>query len=60
MLEWRLKAYQQWLKMEEPDWAKLGFPKIDFQSIIYYAATKKKPKLNSLDEVDPEIEENVG
>jgi Fe-S cluster assembly protein SufB len=55
MLEWRLKAYQQWLKMEEPDWAKLGFPKIDFQSIIYYAASKKKPKLNSLDEVDPEI-----
>ena len=55
MLEWRLKAYQQWLKMAEPDWAKLGFPKIDFQSIIYYAATKKKPKLNSLDEVDPEI-----
>lgn len=55
MLEWRLKAYQQWLKMTEPDWAKLGFPKIDFQSIIYYAAPKKKPKLNSLDEVDPEI-----
>jgi len=55
MLEWRLKAYHQWLKMAEPDWAKLGFPKIDFQSIIYYASTKKKPKLNSLDEVDPEI-----
>lgn len=55
MLEWRLKAYHHWLKMEEPDWAKLGFPKIDFQSIIYYASTKKKPKLNSLDEVDPEI-----
>jgi len=55
MLEWRLKAYQHWLKMEEPDWAKLGFPKIDFQSIIYYAAPKKKPKLNSLEEVDPEI-----
>lgn len=55
MLEWRMKAYHQWLKMEEPDWAKLGFPKIDFQSIIYYASTKKKPKLNSLDEVDPEI-----
>ena len=55
MLEWRLKAYQQWLKMEEPDWAKLGFPKINFQDIIYYAAPKKKPKLNSLDEVDPEI-----
>jgi Fe-S cluster assembly protein SufB len=55
MLEWRLKAYHHWLKMEEPDWAKLGFPKIDFQSIIYYAVAKKKPKLNSLDEVDPEI-----
>lgn len=55
MLEWRLKAYHHWLKMEEPNWAKLGFPKIDFQSIIYYASTKKKPKLNSLDEVDPEI-----
>jgi Fe-S cluster assembly protein SufB len=55
MLEWRLKAYNHWLKMEEPDWAKLGFPKIDFQSIIYYAVAKKKPKLNSLDEVDPEI-----
>jgi Fe-S cluster assembly protein SufB len=55
MLEWRLKAYHHWLKMEEPDWAKLGYPKIDFQEIIFYAAAKKKPKLNSLDEVDPEI-----
>lgn len=55
MLEWRLKAFAQWQKMEEPNWAKLGFPKIDFQSIIYYAAPKKKPKLNSLEEVDPEI-----
>lgn len=55
MLEWRLKAYRAWTQMKEPDWAKLSYVKIDFQDIIYYAATKKKKKLNSLDELDPEI-----
>lgn len=57
MLEWRLKAYQHWLKMEEPQWANVHFPKINFQDIIYYAASKKKPVLNSLEEVDPEIKQ---
>jgi len=56
MLEWRLKAYHQWLKMEEPDWAFVTYPKIDYQDIVYYSAPKSKtdgPK--SLDEIDPEL-----
>ena len=54
MLEWRLKAYEHWLKMPEPDWAKLNIPPIDYQDAYYYAAPKRdKPK--SLDEVDPAI-----
>ncbi len=55
LLEWRLKAYRQWLKMKEPDWANIKYPPIDYQAISYYSAPKKKPKLNSLDEVDPEL-----
>ncbi|MGY8750906.1 MAG: Fe-S cluster assembly protein SufB [Fidelibacterota bacterium] len=55
LLDWRLKAYDQWLKMDEPDWSKLNFSQIDFQSISYYAAPKPKKKLSSLDEVDPEL-----
>jgi Fe-S cluster assembly protein SufB len=55
MLEWRLKAYRAWLTMEEVDWAKLDIPRIDFQDAYYYAEPKQKPKLGSLDEVDPEI-----
>ncbi|MCX6199241.1 MAG: Fe-S cluster assembly protein SufB [Bacteroidetes bacterium] len=55
MLEWRLKAYKAWLKMEQPKWQNVHFPNIDFQSIIYYAAQKKKKVINSLDDVDPEI-----
>lgn len=55
MLDWRLKAFNNWLKMEEPDWQNVHYPKIDFQEIIYYAAPKQKPTLNSLDEVDPEL-----
>ncbi len=54
LLEWRLKAYRAWLKMEEPHWwAKLDYPPIDYQASSYYAAPKEGPK--SLDEVDPEI-----
>jgi Fe-S cluster assembly protein SufB len=55
MLEWRLKAYRAWLTMEEVTWAKLDIPPIDFQDAYYYAEPKEKPKLGSLDEVDPEI-----
>ena len=55
MLDWRLKAYAAWLTMEEIDWAKLDIPPIDYQDAYYYAAPKVKPKLGSLDEVDPEI-----
>ena len=55
MLDWRLKAYRAWLEMEEVDWAKLDIPEIDYQDAYYYAAPKAKPKLGSLDEVDPEI-----
>ena len=54
LLEWRLKAYHHWLKMEEPKWAKVVYPEIDYQTISYYSAPKKK-ELASLDEVDPEL-----
>jgi len=55
MLEWRLGAYRRWLTMEEPTWAKVSYPKIDFQDIYYYAAPKRMPGPKSLDEVDPEL-----
>lgn len=55
LLEFRLKAYEKWLQMEEPKWGHFPYPKIDYQGICYYSAPKKKPKLGSLDEVDPEI-----
>lgn len=55
MLEWRLKAFERWKKMDEPSWPNVHYPKIDFNDISYYAAPKKQKKLNSLDEVDPEL-----
>lgn len=55
MLEFRLKAYRGWLKMQQPNWAYLKIPPIDFQGIAYYAAPRNTPKYKSLDEVDPEL-----
>jgi Fe-S cluster assembly protein SufB len=55
MTEWRLDAFRVWQEMEEPDWANVNYEKPDFQGISYYSAPKQKPKLNSLDEVDPEL-----
>ncbi|MEO1709647.1 MAG: Fe-S cluster assembly protein SufB [Pseudomonadota bacterium] len=55
MLEWRLEAYARWTAMSEPTWAKVSYPKIDFQDLYYYAAPKKNEAPKSLDEVDPEI-----
>ncbi|WKZ65719.1 MAG: Fe-S cluster assembly protein SufB [Flavobacteriales bacterium] len=55
MLEWRLDAFRLWQKMEEPEWAHIHYPKIDYQNAYYYSAPKKKPQLNSLDEADPEL-----
>jgi Fe-S cluster assembly protein SufB len=55
MLQWRLEAYERWLAMEEPDWAKVSYPKIDYQDAYYYAAPKEKAGPKSLDEVDPEL-----
>lgn len=56
MLEFRLKAYRQWLKMEEPKaWPNFEYPAIDFQNISYYSAPRQKPKKASMDEVDPEL-----
>jgi len=55
MLDFRLKAFRHWLTMIEPTWAHVHYPKIDFQNIVYYSAPKPKKKLNSLDEVDPEL-----
>ena len=52
---WRLKAFRHWQTMKEPHWSNVKFPQIDYQNIHYYSAPKKKPKLNSLDEVDPEL-----
>ena len=57
LLEWRLKAFRKWLELDEPTWANVGYPKIDFQDIIYYSAPKKQKELKSLDEVDPELRE---
>ena len=55
MLAWRLEALERWFALEEPNWAKLGYPRIDYQDLHYYAAPKAKTELDSLDEVDPEI-----
>ncbi len=55
LLEWRLKAYRKWLTMEEPNWANVHYPPIDYQEIIYYSAPKRKAAPKSLDEVDPEL-----
>jgi len=55
MTEWRLAAYRRWLTMEEPTWARVSYPKIDFQDIHYYAAPKGMTGPRSLDEVDPEL-----
>jgi Fe-S cluster assembly protein SufB len=54
MLEWRLEAYRRWLTMREPTWARVDYPKIDYQSYYYYSAPKKNA-LKSIDEIDPEI-----
>ena len=55
LLAFRLKAYEKWLGMTEPQWQNVKYPKIDFQAISYYAAPKPKKKLASMDEVDPEL-----
>jgi len=55
MLEWRLEAYRRWLTMSEPTWARVNYPRIDYQDIYYYSAPKPKKQLTSIDEIDPEI-----
>ena len=55
MLEWRLEAFRRWLTMREPTWARVHYPKIDFQDLYYYSAPTKTPGPKSLDEVDPEL-----
>src|SRR3989440_7693257 len=55
MLEWRLKAYRNWQKMPEPHWANVRYGPVDYQAISYYAAPKRLPKLDSLDQVDPKL-----
>lgn len=55
MLDFRLKAFAKWQTMTEPEWPNVHYPKIDYQDIIYYAAPKKKPELDSLDDADPEL-----
>ena len=55
LLDYRLKAFNYWKSLEEPQWAKVFYPSIDYQAISYFAAPKQKKKLNSLDEVDPDI-----
>jgi len=53
--EFRLKAYEKWLKMEEPKWSKLSYKKINFNDIVYYSVPKFKKKINNLNEIDPKI-----
>ena len=55
LLEWRLRAYRHWTTMKEPRWAKVTYPPIDYQSIIYYAAPKPKKPVKSIEDIDPEI-----
>ncbi len=55
LTQWRLDAYRRWLTMREPDWAKVHYPKIDYQDLYYYSAPKSTPGPKSLDEVDPEL-----
>lgn len=55
MLDFRLKAYNRWLQMDEPSWSDNRYPTIDYQNMVYYSEPKKKPVKNSLDEVDPEV-----
>ncbi|MBP1657148.1 MAG: sufB, partial [Bacteroidetes bacterium] len=55
LLEWRLKAYRNWLTMKEPKWPNVKYPPIDYQDIIYYSAPRQTAKLKSLDEVEPEL-----
>ncbi len=55
MLEFRLEAFARWKELEEPNWAKLGYNKVDYQDLHYYAAPKQKIELDSLDQVDPEL-----
>lgn len=55
MTEWRLEAFRHWQEMVEPEWPNVKYTKPDFQGISYYSAPNKKPKYNSLDEVDPEL-----
>ena len=55
MLDYRLKAFNEWLEMEEPDWANVDYPKPNYQDIIYYSAPKQKKTLDSLDDLDPEL-----
>lgn len=55
LLEWRLKAFRTWLSMDEPEWANVKYPKVEFQALKYYSAPKQKKKPKNLDEVDPEL-----
>lgn len=55
MTDWRIESYRAWEKMKEPEWANVHYQKPDFQAISYYSAPNKKPKYDSLDEVDPEL-----
>ena len=55
MLEWRLEAYRRWLTMDEPNWARVHYPKIDFQDMYYYSAPKNASRPKSLDEIDPAL-----
>lgn len=55
LLEWRLSAFEKWKNMDEPDWSNVKYPKIDYQAIKYYSAPKQKKKVESLEDVDPEL-----
>jgi Fe-S cluster assembly protein SufB len=55
MLEWRLAAYRRWREMTEPNWARVHYPRIDYEQAYYYAAPKNAEQPKSLDDVDPKL-----
>src|SRR6187402_3904372 len=55
LLDWRLSAYKQWVKMTEPKWPNVTYPPINYQDVIYYSAPKQSAKAKSLEEIDPEL-----
>jgi Fe-S cluster assembly protein SufB len=59
LLDWRLEAYSQWTKMKEPKWPNVTYPEINYQDVIYYSAPKQSAKAKKLEDIDPEVDQNI-